>query len=156
MRYSVHLSVCGAIFNLAIFDRAGGAVSKDYNINKDMETFIRIIRRLGRDLDPYDLRSTGPSCPSTCLAAGNNSQDVGSRSAGRHRSRRDRHSGNRLALLAAGHSSGLLYVRMMARDLAKSPHVTYREKSGGSTFPTAHRVPEPALTVPLGRSKSIP
>ena len=30
-------------------------VSKDYNINKDLETFIRIIRRLGRDLDAYDL-----------------------------------------------------------------------------------------------------
>jgi hypothetical protein len=55
MRFSVHLTVCGPIFNLAIFDRAGGVVSKDYNINKDLETFIRIIRRLGRDLDAYDL-----------------------------------------------------------------------------------------------------
>jgi hypothetical protein len=55
MRYSVHLTVCGALFNLAIFDRAGGVVSKDYNINDDLETFIRIIRRLGRDLDAYDL-----------------------------------------------------------------------------------------------------
>jgi len=55
MRYSVHLTVCGAIFNLAIFDRAGGVVSKDYNINKDLDTFIRTIRRLGRDLDAYDL-----------------------------------------------------------------------------------------------------
>jgi len=44
MRYSVHLTVCGAIFNLAIFDRAGGVVSKDYNINKDLGTFICIIR----------------------------------------------------------------------------------------------------------------
>jgi hypothetical protein len=55
MRYSVHLSLCGAIFNLAIFDRAGGVVSKDYDINDDLEMFIRIIRRLGRDLDAYDL-----------------------------------------------------------------------------------------------------
>jgi hypothetical protein len=55
MRYSVHLTVCGSIFNLAIFDRAGGVVSKDYSINRDLETFIRIIRRLGRDLDAYDL-----------------------------------------------------------------------------------------------------
>jgi len=55
MRYSVHFSVCGAIFNLAIFDRAGGVVSKDYNINDDLETFIRIISRLGRHLDAYDL-----------------------------------------------------------------------------------------------------
>ena len=55
MRFSVHLTVCGAIFNLAIFDRAGGVVSKDYNVNKDLNKFIRIIRRLGRDLDAYDL-----------------------------------------------------------------------------------------------------
>jgi hypothetical protein len=55
MRYSVHLSLCGAIFNLAIFDRAGGVVSEDYDINDDLEMFIRIIRRLGRDLDAYDL-----------------------------------------------------------------------------------------------------
>jgi len=57
MRYSVHLTVCGAIFNLAIFDRAGGVVSKDYNIDEDLdlEIFIRVIRRLGRDLDAYDL-----------------------------------------------------------------------------------------------------
>ena len=55
MRFSVHLAVCGAIFNLAIFDRAGGVISKDYNINKNLNTFIRIIRRLGRDLDAYDL-----------------------------------------------------------------------------------------------------
>ena len=55
MRYSVHLTICGSTFNLAIFDRAGGVVSKDYNINKDLEMFIRIIRRLGKDLDAYDL-----------------------------------------------------------------------------------------------------
>ena len=55
MRYSVHLSVCGDVFNLAFFDRAGGVISKDYNINKDLKMFIRIIRRLGRDLDAYDL-----------------------------------------------------------------------------------------------------
>ena len=36
MRYAVHLTVCGSIFNLAIFDRAGGVVSKDYDINKDL------------------------------------------------------------------------------------------------------------------------
>ena len=40
MRYSVHLSVCGAIFNLLIFDHAGGVVSKNYNINTDLELFI--------------------------------------------------------------------------------------------------------------------
>ena len=55
MRYSVHLTVCGSIFNLAIFDRAGGVVSKNYDINKDLDLFIRIIRQLGQGLDAYDL-----------------------------------------------------------------------------------------------------
>ena len=55
MRYSVHLTVCGSIFNLAIFDRAGGVASKDYDIIKDLEMFIRIMRRLGKGLDAYDL-----------------------------------------------------------------------------------------------------
>jgi len=55
MRYSVCLTVCGAIFNLGIFDRAGGVISKDYHIIKDLGMFIRIVRRLGRDLDAYDL-----------------------------------------------------------------------------------------------------
>jgi len=55
MRYSIHFTVCGSIFNLAIFGRAGGAVSKDYNFIKDLETSIRIIHRLGRDLDTYNL-----------------------------------------------------------------------------------------------------
>jgi hypothetical protein len=48
-------TVYGSIFNLAIFDRAGGVVSKDYSIIKDLDTFIRVICRLGRDLDAYDL-----------------------------------------------------------------------------------------------------
>ena len=55
MRYPVHLTVCGSIFNLAIFDRAGGVVSKDYDISKDLNMFIRIIRRLGKALDACDL-----------------------------------------------------------------------------------------------------
>ena len=55
LRFSVHLTICGATFNRAIFDRAGGVISKDYNINKDLEMFIRIIRRLGLHLDAYDL-----------------------------------------------------------------------------------------------------
>ena len=55
MQYSVHLTVCGSIFNLAIFDRAGGVVSKNYDINEDLDIFIRIIRQLGQGLDAYDL-----------------------------------------------------------------------------------------------------
>jgi Fungal protein kinase len=55
MRYSVHLTICGAVFNLVIFDRAGGVVSRDYNIIKDLQMFVRIIYRLGRELDAYDL-----------------------------------------------------------------------------------------------------
>jgi hypothetical protein len=62
MRYSIHLSHCGAVFNLAIFGRAGGVLSKDYNINDDLEIFIRIIRRLGRDLDVYGRGLNGLLC----------------------------------------------------------------------------------------------
>ena len=71
IRYAVHLTVCGVIFNLAIFDRAGGVISKEYNINKDLEMFIRIIRRLGLHLDAYDLALDWTS------AAGSNSQSSG-------------------------------------------------------------------------------
>ena len=63
MRFSVGLPVCGPIFNLTIFDRVGGVVCEDYNVIKDLETFIRIIHRLGRDLDGYHLgleRTTVP------------------------------------------------------------------------------------------------
>ena len=52
---AVHPTVCGLIFNLAIFGRTGGVVSDDYNVNKDLEGFIRIIRRLGQDPNAYDL-----------------------------------------------------------------------------------------------------
>lgn len=52
-RCSVHLTICGATFNLVVFDRAGGAVSMDYNIHKD--TFVCIICQLGRDLEAFDL-----------------------------------------------------------------------------------------------------
>ena len=55
MRYSVHITICGAIFNLVILDRAGGVVSRDYCITEDLEMFVRIIYRLGRELDAYDL-----------------------------------------------------------------------------------------------------
>ena len=68
MRYSVHLSLCGDISNLAIVDRAGGVVSKEYKYNiiadihqrghtstrtwrRSSESFVR----LGRDLDVYDM-----------------------------------------------------------------------------------------------------
>ena len=67
MRYSVHLSICGAIFNLAIFDRAGGVISKNYNLNTDLELFVRIICRLGRELDAYDLGLDPTVVPVHCL-----------------------------------------------------------------------------------------
>ena len=67
MRYSVHLSICGAIFNLAIFDRAGGVISKNYNLNTDLELFVRVICRLGRELDAYDLGLDPTVVPLHCL-----------------------------------------------------------------------------------------
>lgn len=53
-RYSIHLSVCGPFFNLAIIDRSDRVVTKSYNINKDLK--LCVIQRLGRELDTYRLR----------------------------------------------------------------------------------------------------
>ena len=75
-RCSVHLTICGATFNLVVFDRAGGAVSMDYNIDKD--TFACITRQLGRDLEAFDL---GLDRKVASSAAGISSQSFGSRSA---------------------------------------------------------------------------
>ncbi len=57
MRYSLHITVCGTIFNICLFDRAGGVVSNDYDLqdDDDFETFIRIIRRATCDMDAYEL-----------------------------------------------------------------------------------------------------
>ena len=57
MRYSLHITVCCHIFNICLFDRAGGVVSKDYDLKKrgDFETFVRIIRRATCDMDAYEL-----------------------------------------------------------------------------------------------------
>jgi len=57
MRYSLHITLCGAIFNICLFDRAGGVVSNDYDLKDDgdFETFVRIIRRATCDMDAYKL-----------------------------------------------------------------------------------------------------
>jgi hypothetical protein len=57
MRYSLHITLCGTIFNVCLFDRAGGVVSKDYDLKdeNDFETFVRIIRRATCDMDAYAL-----------------------------------------------------------------------------------------------------
>jgi len=57
MRYSLHITICGTIFNICLFDRAGGVVSKDYDLQDegDFETFIRIIRRATCEMDAYEL-----------------------------------------------------------------------------------------------------
>ena len=57
MRYSLHITVCGTIFNICLFDRAGGVISKDYDLKDegDFETFVRIIRRATCDMDAYEL-----------------------------------------------------------------------------------------------------
>ena len=57
MRYSLHITLCGSIFNICLFDRVGGVVSKDYDLKdeNDFETFVRIIRRATCDMDAYAL-----------------------------------------------------------------------------------------------------
>lgn len=57
MRYSLHITLCGTIFNICLFDRAGGVVSKDYDLKNgdDFDTFVRIIRRATCEMDAYEL-----------------------------------------------------------------------------------------------------
>ena len=57
MRYSLHITLCGTIFNVCLFDRAGAVISKDYDLKSkgDFETFIRIIRRATCDMNAYEL-----------------------------------------------------------------------------------------------------
>jgi Fungal protein kinase len=57
MRYSLHITLCGTIFNICLIDRAGAVVSKDYDLKDkdDLETFIRIIRRATCNMDAYEL-----------------------------------------------------------------------------------------------------
>ena len=57
MRYSLHITLCGTIFNICLFDRAGGVVSTDYDLKnkKDFEIFVRIIRRATCEMTAYEL-----------------------------------------------------------------------------------------------------
>ena len=57
MRYSLHITLCGTIFNICLFDRVGGVVSIDYDLKDedDFEIFVRIIRRATCDMDAYEL-----------------------------------------------------------------------------------------------------
>jgi hypothetical protein len=57
MRYSLHITLCGTIFNICLFDRAGAVISKDYDLEDedDFETFVRVIRRSTCQMDAYEL-----------------------------------------------------------------------------------------------------
>ena len=57
MRYSLHITLCDTIFNICLFDRVGGVVSKDYDLKDEdnFDTFVRIIRRATCDMDAYEL-----------------------------------------------------------------------------------------------------
>ncbi len=57
MRYSLHITICGTIFNICLFDQAGAVVSKDYDLKDEdnFETFICIICRATCNMDAYEL-----------------------------------------------------------------------------------------------------
>lgn len=57
MRYSFHITLCGTIFNICLFDRAGGVVSKDYLLNDDadFEVLVRVIRRDTFEMNAHEL-----------------------------------------------------------------------------------------------------
>ena len=71
MRYSLHITLCGTIFNICLFDRAGGVVSKDYNLESedDFKTFIRIIRRATCHMNAYELGLDPTVIPLDCLGS---------------------------------------------------------------------------------------
>ena len=49
--------MCGTLFNVCLFDRAGAVISKDYDLKDedDFETFVRIIRRATCEMDAHHL-----------------------------------------------------------------------------------------------------
>jgi hypothetical protein len=55
LRFCLHLTFCGKNFNLALFDRNGAIISRNYLFTKHFGLFIRIIRRLSCEMTAYDL-----------------------------------------------------------------------------------------------------
>ena len=55
MRFCIHLSLCGTVFNVVLFDRAGAVVSRNYSLVDDLKLIILIIRHLATDMSAYDL-----------------------------------------------------------------------------------------------------
>ena len=55
MRFCIHLSLCGTVFNIVLFDRAGAVVSRDYSLVDDFKLIILIIRHLATGMTAYDL-----------------------------------------------------------------------------------------------------
>jgi len=69
LRYSLHITLCGTVFNVCLFDRAGAIVSEDYDIIKDLGIFVRLIRRVTCEMDAYDLGLDRTVVPLSCLGS---------------------------------------------------------------------------------------
>ena len=69
LRFCLHIAFCGANFNLAMFDRNGVIISRSYHFATHLPLFIRIIRRLSREMTAYDLGLDTTVRPEGCLGS---------------------------------------------------------------------------------------
>lgn len=69
LRFFLQITFCGTIFNLMLFDRNGVVISRSYHIETHLGLFIRIIRRLSREMTAYDLGLDTTVRPEGCLGS---------------------------------------------------------------------------------------
>ena len=71
LRFCLHITFCGTNFNMVPFDRNGIIISRSYLFETHLKLFIRIIRRLSREMTAYDLGLDTTVRPEGCLGSVN-------------------------------------------------------------------------------------
>ena len=69
LRFCLHIAFCGTTFNLVLLDRNGAIISRGYDFRIHLGLFIRIIRRLSREMTAYDLGLDTTVRPEGCLGS---------------------------------------------------------------------------------------
>ena len=69
LRFCLHIAVCGTNFNLALVDRNGVIISRAYDLKTHLGLFIRITRRLSREMTAYDIGLDTTVRPEGCLGS---------------------------------------------------------------------------------------
>ena len=67
--FCLHITFCGRNFNLVLCDRNGVIISRSYDFKKHLAFFIRIIRRLSREMTAYDLGFDTTVCLEGCMGS---------------------------------------------------------------------------------------